>query len=159
AVGGELGLGEVVPSHVDLHPTGPVLQAEKPRLAEVAQGQDPAGHLYDRRGGQIGVGQRSETGLHRCACVVRAEVVRERARSRLPQGFALPSSDHDLLVVLGHASGFSKGSILYWLRCAGSRNRRHYGSNRTSAAAAVPPSIVVVTAMLPRSLPLGRPKP
>src|SRR5205085_6294542 len=85
-----------------------------------AQPYDPARDGDRAGGGEVGLRERGETAVDLGRCVIRTEVVRVRVDALLPKRLQLFPSDHDLLVVVGHAAEVSKDARVYWLRPAAS---------------------------------------
>src|SRR4029453_11708218 len=100
----EGGIAEGVPPCVNLQRPRAVLQLQKSGFAEVAERHHAAGDPDPRGGRERGVVEPAEAGVHLTGALVRAEIIRIGGRPLLTQVGELPPPDHDLLVVVRHAS-------------------------------------------------------
>src|SRR5262249_6675243 len=108
AVAGKPLVAQHVPPCVHLEVVTAVLDREEPRLAAIANGDDASCDSHRGRVSERGVVQPAEAGVHLGGALVRAEIVRIGGRSLCAQGSEFPPPDHDLLVVVGHASSGRK---------------------------------------------------
>src|SRR5215468_5714066 len=126
------------------------LDLEEPRLAEVAHGDHASRHAHAGRIGQREVVETAEAGVHLGGALVRAEIVRIGGRPLRAQGGEFPPPDHDLLVVVGHASSGRKSEGFTGCSRAGQGTTVLAASTTTSAVRALAPirSITTATASL-----------
>src|SRR5262249_26545316 len=139
-------LAEHVPACVDLEMLAAVLDLEEPGLAEVAHGDDASCDADGRSVSERGVVQPAEAGVHLGGALVRAEIVRIGGRSLCAQGSEFPPPDHDLLVVVGHASSGRKLEGFTGCRRAGQGTTVLAASTTTSAVRALAPIRSITTA-------------
>src|SRR5262249_44619496 len=103
-------------------------------------GEDASCHPHGRGRGEPGLVEPPEARVHLRGALVRAEVVRIRGRSALTQGSQLPPSDHDLLVVLRHASSVRKSEGFTGCRGSGQGTIGLPGSSPSTAERALAPT-------------------
>src|SRR5262245_2016511 len=131
---------ERVLPRVQLEVQAAVLDLQEPGFAEVADRHHAPGDAHARRGGERGIVESAEAGVHLRGALVRAEIVWIGRRSLLAQGGQLPPPDHDLLVVLRHASSCRKPEAFTGCRRRGQGTIAPPGSIRTSALRALAPT-------------------
>src|SRR5262245_66548754 len=109
---------------------------EEPGLAEIAHGDDASRDPYRQRVSERGVVEAAEAGVHLGGALVRAEIVRIGGRPLRAQGGEFPPPDHDLLVVVGHASSGRKSEGFTGCRRGGQGTTVPPASTTTSAVRA-----------------------
>src|SRR4029077_11322823 len=139
-------LAQHVAARVHLEVLAAILDLEKSGLAEIAHGDDASRDAHGRRIGERRVVEPAEAGVHLTGALVRAEIVRIGGRRLRAQGSELPSPDHDLLVVVGHASSSRKSEGFTGCRRAGQGTNVLLASTRTSAVRALAPTRSTTTA-------------
>src|SRR5262249_19917156 len=122
------------------------LDLEEPRVAEGAHGDHASRHAHAGRIGQREVVEAAEAGVHLRGALVRAEIVREGGRPLRAQGGELPPPDHDLLVVVGHASSGRKSEGFTGCSRGGQGTTVLLPSATTSAGRALAPIRSITTA-------------
>jgi hypothetical protein len=135
-IDGEALVAEPVAARIDLEALAAVLEVEEGRFAEITDRHRPAGDSHLGCVGEPGLVEAAEACLDLARGMVRTEVVREWIRTARAQFRELPPPDHDLLVVLRHAS-FTGVVGLYWDGRGGSRKSGHEPEIHTGAPAVI----------------------
>ena len=137
---------QCVAPQVRLQRSAAVLEGDEPGLAEVADCHHAAGDGDVGRACELLVAERREALVDLGGAVIRPEVVGKGGLLPLAQGRELPPPDHDLLVVVGHASIVQKSRGVTGWRAGGQGSSVLPASIRKSTERAPPPTRSATTA-------------